>query len=73
MCTVTWLEDEFGYQLFCNRDEKLVRSSAEPPRMFEADGVRYIAPRDRDFGGTWVAANEAGVRSSSQRGERERT
>ena len=33
MCTVTWLEDEFGYQLFCNRDEKLVRSSAEPPRI----------------------------------------
>ncbi len=61
MCTVSWLYEDGGYHLFSSRDEKFSRSAAEPPRVFESDGVRYIAPRDCDFGGSWIAANEAGV------------
>jgi hypothetical protein len=61
MCTVTWLHEEGGYNLFCNRDEKLTRKPALPPRLGVRDGVRYLAPIDGDFGGTWIATNEFGV------------
>jgi len=61
MCTVTWLRNDEGYQLFCNRDEKLTRGRAMAPRHGVRDGVRLLAPRDADFGGTWIATNEYGV------------
>jgi hypothetical protein len=61
MCTVTWLRDDSGYQLFCNRDEKLTRAEALPPRVRTCNGVKFIAPIDGDRGGTWIAANEFGV------------
>lgn len=61
MCTVTWLREPGGYQLFCNRDEKLSRQPALFPAVSEREGVRFVAPRDGDFGGTWLAANEYGV------------
>src|SRR6516225_12282164 len=61
MCTVTWLREEGGYHLFCNRDEKLTRKPALPPQLGVRDGVRYLAPIDGDFGGTWIATNEFGV------------
>lgn len=61
MCTVTWLRDDDGYHLLCNRDEKLTRRPAGSPRVREQQGVRYIAPRDGDRGGTWLAVNEYGL------------
>ena len=61
MCTVSWLHESGGYQLLCNRDEKLSRSPALPPRIFERRGVRYVAPVDPDFGGAWIGTNEFGV------------
>jgi hypothetical protein len=61
MCTVTWLREEGGYHLFCNRDEKLTRKPALPPRLGVRHGVRYLAPIDGDFGGTWISTNEFGV------------
>ena len=61
MCTVTWLHEEGAYHLFCNRDEKLTRKPAHPPRLGVRDAVRYLAPVDGDFGGTWIATNEFGV------------
>ena len=61
MCTVTWLQAEDGYHLFCNRDEKLTRKPALPPRLGVRDGVRYLAPIDGDFEGAWIATNEFGV------------
>jgi hypothetical protein len=61
MCTVSWLHDSSGYQLFCNRDEKLTRADALPPAVYSRGGVRYIAPIDADYGGTWLATNEFGV------------
>jgi hypothetical protein len=62
MCTVTWLFDNRGdYHLFCSRDEKHNRAVADPPTNFYRDGVRYIAPRDPDCGGTWISVNEAAV------------
>ena len=61
MCTVTWLQQPGGYQLYCNRDEKRTRGVAYAPEIHFRDGVRYVAPTDRDHGGTWIAVNEHGL------------
>jgi hypothetical protein len=61
MCTVTWLESEEGYEVFCNRDELKTRKPALPPRFAACQGVRYLAPIDADAGGSWFGANEYGV------------
>jgi Transport and Golgi organisation 2 len=61
MCTVSWVHEEDGYQLLCNRDEKLTRMPAGAPRIHTAGGARFIAPVDGDFGGTWICTNEFGL------------
>jgi hypothetical protein len=61
MCTVSWIHQPNGYQLFCNRDEKLTRKAAGPPELLSRDGVRYVSPVDGDAGGTWIATNEFGL------------
>lgn len=61
MCTVTWFFDADGYELFFNRDERRSRGVAEPPGEAVAGGVRYLAPTDRDAGGTWLTINQLGV------------
>ena len=61
MCTVTWMHQENGYQLFCNRDEKKTRPVALPPRVQSCAAVRFLAPVDPQSGGSWIAVNEFGV------------
>ena len=62
MCTVSWLhQDGGGYHVLFNRDEQRTRKPASPPRLRLSEGVRYAAPEDGDFGGTWIATNEFGV------------
>ena len=61
MCTVSWVHNENGYQLLCNRDEKRTRLPATPPTIQNLDGVLYLAPTDGAFGGSWIAVNEFGV------------
>jgi hypothetical protein len=61
MCTVSWLPQDDGYFLCFNRDERRTRAPGRPPVEDQADGVRYLAPRDGDFGGTWLAVNEFGL------------
>ncbi len=61
MCTVTWLRQANGYELFCNRDERHERAEASPPEVRVADGVRMITPLDPDGGGTWIAVNQHGL------------
>jgi len=61
MCTVSWIHDKDGYQLLCNRDEKLTRKPALEPRLAVRNGTRLLAPVDGNFGGTWIATNEFGV------------
>jgi hypothetical protein len=58
---VSWVHEEDGFQLLCNRDEKRTRAEAHGPQVFVRNGVRYIAPADGDFGGAWVLVNEFGV------------
>ena len=61
MCTATWIQDADGYSLYFNRDELRNRQQALPPQGHTLDGVRYLAPTDRDAGGTWIAVNEHGL------------
>lgn len=60
MCTVSWLHEAGGYHLLCNRDEKRTRRVAATPAVETAAGVRYLTPRDGEFGGSWISANECG-------------
>jgi len=61
MCTVSWLRDEHGYDLFFNRDERRTRADAEPPGVERVGSTRVIAPRDGEAGGSWVAVNDLGL------------
>jgi len=61
MCTVSWIHEEGGYQLFSNRDEKHTRHPALPPSAREQRGVRFIAPIDGDQGGSWIGVNQFGL------------
>ena len=61
MCTVSWLHQDDGYQLLCNRDEKRSRANAFGPEIKKRDGVLYLAPTDQTAGGTWIGTNEFGV------------
>lgn len=61
MCTVSWIHQPDGYHLLCNRDEKKTRSAGLGPRIHTRGGVRFIAPVDPEFGGTWIAVNQFGL------------
>lgn len=61
MCTVSWFHTTDGYQLFCNRDERLTRLKAIPPRLHKHRNVTYIAPEDGDHRGTWIGVNQFGL------------
>ena len=61
MCTLSWIVEPEGYAVFFNRDERRSRRPADPPRIESAGGVRFVAPRDGEAGGTWAFVNERGV------------
>ena len=61
MCTVSWIHTPRGYHLLSNRDEQPTRKPALAPVIHEAAGVRFIAPVDGDYGGSWIAVNEFGI------------
>lgn len=71
MCTVTVLAlpsnpqdhaaDGMRLRVVCNRDELRTRAAALPP-VLRSFGVRQaILPIDATAGGTWIAANDAGL------------
>src|SRR6266480_3058606 len=60
MCTVSFLPNKHGFYLAMNRDEKFTRSTAMPPVIVDLADRRAIFPREPE-GGTWIAANDAGV------------
>ena len=61
MCTVSWAASPGGYDLWFNRDELHTRAPEQPPSPGERDGVAFLAPRDGDHGGTWLAVNAHGL------------
>jgi hypothetical protein len=71
MCTVTVLPrallaadpapDRLLLRVACNRDELLTRQPALPPTLWAAGRQRALMPIDPESGGTWIAANDAGL------------
>lgn len=61
MCTVSWLFNSPGYELFFNRDELSSRQRAQPPEIKQFHSTLVIAPTDIDAGGTWISVNEYGL------------
>jgi uncharacterized protein with NRDE domain len=71
MCTVTVLPrsllasdaspDSLLLRVACNRDELLARAPALPPTTWVAGARRVVMPIDPASGGTWIAANDAGL------------
>ena len=60
MCTVTFVPHQNGYFLTSNRDEKNTRSSALLPQEYSIGDYKYIFPKDKDAGGTWITLKENG-------------
>lgn len=61
MCTVSWLVDADGYQLFFNRDEQRSRSRALAPQAFQKQDSKVLMPVDPDGGGSWISVNDYGL------------
>lgn len=62
MCTLSWLSRGDGtLGVFFSRDERRTRGPGLPPSVLEREGTRFVAPRDSDQGGTWIAASEHGL------------
>lgn len=58
---MSWLHQDDGYHLLCNRDERGTRATAHGPETRISGGVRYVAPLDAAAGGTWIGTNEFGL------------
>ena len=64
MCTLTWLLDNNGYEVFFNRDEQRSRPKAELP-VYDAisESIFPVDPGQIDSKnkGTWIAVNKNGL------------
>ena len=60
MCTVTFIARKMGYYLGMNRDEKLTRPIALPPKKRTLNGLAVFAPSEPG-GGTWITLNHQGA------------
>ncbi|MBI5385617.1 MAG: NRDE family protein [Verrucomicrobia bacterium] len=60
MCTVTFIPRRTGYHLAMNRDEKLTRVAALPPKKHRV-GDRVVIFPSEPGGGSWIALNDSGA------------
>lgn len=61
MCTLSVVPIRDGFRIACNRDERLTRPAAEPPKLRHAGCRRAVWPLDPLSGGTWIGASDAGL------------
>jgi hypothetical protein len=61
MCTLTFIPKSGGYLLGMNRDESVRREKALLPVAVDKSGMEAAYPCEASTGGTWIAANAAGV------------
>lgn len=61
MCSVSWLVNKQGYQVFFNRDEQKTRTVAKPPEVLNIEGVNVVMPIDPVGSGSWISLNEFGL------------
>jgi uncharacterized protein with NRDE domain len=60
MCTLTILPYNNKIFVGFNRDELRTRKTAIPPSFYVYNNIKMIYPKDANFGGTWIGANELG-------------
>lgn len=61
MCTVSVVPGASGFRIVCNRDELRTRPAGLPPALHRTRAVTAVWPLDPKSGGTWIAANDAGL------------
>lgn len=61
MCTVSFVTTKDKIIITSNRDEKIVRPSAIPPRLYTIKGNDLIFPKDPLAGGTWFVTRADGT------------
>jgi uncharacterized protein with NRDE domain len=61
MCTLTFIGTKNGYCLTSNRDEKVSRGKAIPPKKYKINDKTITFPKDTAAGGTWVAHDEKAI------------
>ena len=71
MCTLTWRQGEWGYEVYFNRDELRSRPAAFAPSLqltrntdslpTAESSVAFLSPTDPVAGGTWIACNQTGI------------
>jgi uncharacterized protein with NRDE domain len=61
MCTVSFVCSNDTIIITSNRDEKIIRPSAIPPKSYTLNGKNIIYPKDPKGGGTWYVVDEKGT------------
>ena len=61
MCTVSFVCSKDKIIITSNRDEKIIRPSAIPPKNYTLNGKNIIYPKDSKAGGTWFVVDENGT------------
>jgi uncharacterized protein with NRDE domain len=61
MCTVSFVCSNDKVIITSNRDEKIIRPSAIPPKNYILNGKNIIFPKDSKAGGTWYVVDENGT------------
>lgn len=61
MCTVSFVSSHNKVIITSNRDEKVIRPSAIPPKNYIINGKHVFFPKDSKAGGTWFAVTADGT------------
>ena len=61
MCTVSFVCTNDAIIITSNRDEKIIRPSAIPPKNYTLNGKNIIYPKDPKAGGSWYVVDENGT------------
>ncbi len=61
MCTVTFVKTVDKIVITSNRDEKVIRPNAIPPKNYIVKGKNVIYPKDPKAGGTWYVVDDNGT------------
>lgn len=60
MCTVSFIPVPGGALICSNRDEKIQRARAVPPKWYQVNGSPLLFPKDPDAQGSWIAMKPNG-------------
>jgi len=61
MCTVSFVNNKDVVIITSNRDEKVIRPSALPPKSYTCNGKNVMYPKDPKAGGTWFVIDADGT------------